>query len=88
MCMRITNPELGGALVPVFLAAHILFVNTAARRAPPPAVPPLSGFPASFGQWKLFQHDPIASEVSTELKGDRLLTQTCGPNPPGPLARC
>ncbi len=74
--MAITNPKWCGVLVPVFLAAQILFVNTAASGEHPPAVPPLSGFPAEFGQWKLFQQDPIASEVATELKADRLLSQT------------
>jgi EpsI family protein len=84
--MPITNPEWRGVLVPVFLAAQILFVNTAARGEHPPAVPPLSGFPAEFGHWKLFQQEPIAPEVATELKADRLLSQTYVRTPTGSLA--
>lgn len=84
--MPITKPEWCGALVPVFLAAQVLVVNTAASREHPPAAPPLSGFPAEFGQWRLFQHDPIPAEVATELRADRLLSQTYVQTPTGSLA--
>jgi len=84
--MPITNPEWRGTLVPVFLAVQILLVNTAASGERPPEVPSLSGFPVEFGQWKLFQQDPIAAEVAAELKADRLLSQTYVQTPNGSLA--
>jgi hypothetical protein len=74
--MPVTNPEWRGALVPVFLAAQILLIHAAASREHPPAPPPLSRFPVELGQWKLFHEDPIAMDVATELRADRLLSQT------------
>jgi EpsI family protein len=74
--MPITNPEWRGALAPVFLAAQILLVHAAASSEHPPAAPALSGFPVEFGQWKLFHEDPIAADVATELRADRLLSRT------------
>jgi EpsI family protein len=74
--MPVTNPEWRGALVPVFLAAQILLVHAAATGEHPPEIPALSGFPAQFGQWKLFHEDPIAADVAEELGADRVLSQT------------
>ncbi len=74
--MPVTNPEWRAALVPVFLAAQILLVHAAAIGEHAPAAPALSDFPAQFGQWKLFHEDPIAADVATELRADRLLSQT------------
>jgi EpsI family protein len=84
--MPVTNPEWRGALVPVFLAAQFLLVHAAASGEHPPAVPALSGFPAEVGQWKLFHEDPIAADVATELKADRLLSQTYIQTPTGSFA--
>jgi EpsI family protein len=75
-CMPVTSPEWRGAVVPVFLAAQILLVHAAATSEHPPRAPALSGFPAQFGQWKLFHEDPIAADVATELGADRLVSLT------------
>ncbi|HXJ40452.1 MAG TPA: EpsI family protein [Bryobacteraceae bacterium] len=74
--MPVTSPEWRGALVPVLLVAQILLVHTVASGEHPPAVPALSGFPAEFGQWKIFHEDPIAADMAAELRADRVLSQT------------
>ena len=84
--MPVTNPKWRWALVPVFLAAQVLLVHAVAGGEHPPAVPALSGFPAEFGQWKLFHEDPIAADVATELRADRLLSQTYIQTPTGSFA--
>ena len=72
--------------MPVFLAAQMLLVHAAASGEHPPAMPALSCFPAEFGQWKLFHEDPIAADVATELRADRLLSQTYIHSPTGSFA--
>jgi len=72
--------------VPVFLAAQMLLVHAAASGEHPPAIPALSGFPAEFAQWKLFREDPIAADVATELRADRLLSRTYIRTPTGSFA--
>jgi len=74
--MPVTNLEWRGALVPIFLAAQILLVHSAASGEHPPELPALSGFPAEFGRWKLVHEDPIAADVVKELMADRLFSQT------------
>jgi len=84
--MPFTKPDWRVALVPVFLAAQILLVHAVAGAEHPPAAPALSGFPAEFGQWKVFREDPIAADVATELGADRLLSQTYRQTPTGSFA--
>ena len=74
--MSVTDPKWRGALVPLFLAAQILVVHTAASGEHPPPPPALARFPAAFGQWKLFRGDPIDSAIEKELGADRLVSQT------------
>ena len=74
--MPVTSPKWRGALVPVFLVAQILLVHMAASGEHPPAAPALSDFPVAFGQWKLFHEDPIAADAATEVRADRILSQT------------
>jgi EpsI family protein len=81
--MPVTNPEWRGALVPVFLAAQILFIYAAVGREHPPAPPLLSRFPVEFGQWELSREDPVGADVARELGADALLSQTYVETPTG-----
>jgi EpsI family protein len=84
--MSVTNPKWRGALVPLFLAAQILVVHTAATGERAPAPPALDRFPATFGQWKLFRGDPIDATIARELGADRLVSQTYIETPTGSVA--
>jgi len=64
------------ALIPLFLLAQILIVQIAARGEHPPPAPAPEAFPASLGRWQLFRRDPIEDAVVTELRADRLVSQT------------
>jgi len=64
------------ALIPLFLLAQILIVQIAARGEHPPPTPAPEAFPASLGRWQLFRRDPIEDAVVTELRADRLVSQT------------
>jgi EpsI family protein len=79
--MSITDFKWRTALVPIFLAAQILVLHVAASNEHPPSPPALNGFPAVFGQWKLFRFDPIDPAVAAELRADRLVSQTYIENP-------
>ena len=74
--MSITASKCRGALIPLFLSAQILVIHVAASNEHPPSPPALNGFPAAFGPWKLFRFDPIDPAVATELRADRLVSQT------------
>jgi EpsI family protein len=65
-----------GALVPLFLAVQILAIRALAsgERSPPPPAP--ERLPLTFGPWKIFRGDPIDPVVATELRADRLVSQT------------
>ena len=56
--------------------AQILAIHAATGGEHRPAPPPLNGFPAVFGPWKIFRFDPIDPAVATELRADRLVSQT------------
>src|ERR1700730_4850411 len=79
--MSVTDSKWRSALVPLFLAAQILVLHVAASNEHPPSPPALTGFPAVFGQWKVFRFDPIDPAVATELRADRLVSQTYIENP-------
>lgn len=78
--------EWRGALVPVFLAAQILVIHAAASGERPPSPPAFAGFPMAFGQWRIFRVDPIEAAVATELRADRLISQTYIDRPSGSFA--
>ena len=84
--MSVTNREWRWAVVPVFLAAQILLIHAVAGSEHLPAPPPLSRFPAAFGQWKLFREDPVAADIARELGADGLLSRTYVETPTGSLA--
>lgn len=84
--MSVTNPKWRSALVPLFLAAQILVVYTAASREHPPPPPALDRFPAAFGPWKLLRGDPIDAAIARELGADRLVSQFYIETPTGPVA--
>jgi EpsI family protein len=79
-------PEWCRVLAPVFVAAQILVVHVAASGEHPPAAPPLAGFPATFGPWKVFRGDPIDAATARELGADRLVSQTYLETPTGSAA--
>ena len=83
--MSTINPEWRSALVPLFLAAQILVVHVAMGGEHPPP-PPLAGFPAVIGQWKLFRSDPIDAAIVKDLNADRLVSQTYRETPTGSFA--
>lgn len=74
--MSVIDPNWPSVLVPLFLAAQILAIHTAAGGERPPQSPAPGSFPAAFGQWKLFRGDPIDPAVAAELHADRLVSQT------------
>jgi len=84
--MPVTNSEWRWALVPVLLAAQILFIHAIAGVEHPPAPPVLSRFPAEFGQWKLLREDPIAADIAKELGADGLLSRAYVETTTGSLA--
>lgn len=69
-------PEWTKMLVPVFLAGQGLLVYVTAGTEHPPAPPPLSQFPATFGAWTQLREDPIDADVVNTLRADRLLSRT------------
>jgi len=74
--MHITRPNWRSVLIPLFLLAQILVIDVAASGEHPPPVPAPGAFPASLGRWQLFRRDPIEDAVVTELRADRLVSQT------------
>lgn len=64
------------ALVPLFLAAQILAIHTMASGERRPPLPAPERLPLAFGSWKIFRYDPIDPAVATELRADRLVSQT------------
>jgi EpsI family protein len=74
--MSSIDPKWHSALVPVFIAAQIVFIHAAASGERPPPIPPFARFPIAFGQWKLFRGDPLDAAVAEELHADRLVSQT------------
>jgi len=79
-------PERCGFLAPLFVAAQILVVHMAASGERPPEAPPLAGFPAAFGSWKVFRGDAIDAATAKELGADRLVSQTYLDTPTGSAA--
>ena len=79
-------PERCGFLAPLFVAAQILVVHVAASGERPPEAPPLAGFPAAFGSWKVFRGDAIDAAAAKELGADRLVSQTYLDTPTGSAA--
>jgi EpsI family protein len=63
-------------LVPVFVAAQILVVHTAAGGEHPPPAPALARFPAEAGQWRLIRQDPLDPEIAAALNSDVWVNQT------------
>jgi EpsI family protein len=63
-------------LVPVFVAAQILVVHTAAGGEHPPLPPAPARFPAEAGQWKLIRQDPLDPEIAAALNADFWVNQT------------
>ena len=63
-------------LVPAFLLAQAGLAHWAAGRERVPAAPALASFPAAFGEWRQLSEDPIAADVASELRADRLLSRT------------
>jgi EpsI family protein len=63
-------------VAPVFLLTQALLVHWAAGKERAPAPPALSGFPAELSGWRELREDPIAADVATELKADRLLSRS------------
>jgi len=74
--MSYIDPKWRSVLVPLFLAAQIVVIHAATGGERPPAPPAPGSFPTAFGQWKLFRADPLDPAVVTELRADRLVTQT------------
>ena len=74
--MSVIDPKWRSALVPLVVAAQILVVHVAAGGEHAPQPPALAGFPAVFGQWKLFRGDPIDAAIARNLNADRLVSQT------------
>ncbi len=56
--------------------AQIFAIHAATGGEHRPVPPPLNRFPAAFGPWKIFRGDPIDPAVVTELRADRLVSQT------------
>ena len=48
-----------------------------------PAPPDLPKFPSEFGEWKQLREDPIAADVTRELRADQLLNRTYVHTPTG-----
>ena len=74
--MHSISPSWRGALIPLFLVAQMAAVHVAAGGENPPPVPAQGGFPAALGPWRLFRSDPLDEAVVTELRADRLVSQT------------
>lgn len=54
----------------------MVLIHAAASGERPPSPPAPGSFPIAFGSWKLFRVDPIDAAVVTELRADRLVSQT------------
>jgi EpsI family protein len=63
-------------VLPVFLAAQALLVNWIGLAERPPAAPELSSIPDRLGAWSKLQDTPIAQDVASILRADRLLERT------------
>jgi EpsI family protein len=63
-------------LVPVFLLTQALVVHWAAGMERAPAPPALSSFASELGDWKQLREDPIAADISAELRADRSLSRS------------
>src|ERR1700720_3709438 len=84
--MSVTSPKWRGALVPLFLGAQMVVVQTEDSGERPPLPLALARFPGAFGQWKLFHDDPIDAATTRELGADRLVSQTYIESPTGSVA--
>src|SRR5262249_6988222 len=59
-----------------FLVCQAILVHCAASSERPPSPPDLSRLPPEFSGWKQIREDPIAADVRSELRADRLLSGT------------
>ncbi len=62
-------------LVPVFLMAQFVLVDSLSDHEHPPPVPSPAGFPSTAGEWKRAPTEPIDEASVRELNADRLFSQ-------------
>jgi EpsI family protein len=74
--MSITMLDRRIVLVPLLLLAQAPVVHWAAGRERAPKSPALWSFPSTFGAWRQLRDDPIAADVGSALRADRLLSRS------------
>jgi EpsI family protein len=63
-------------VLPALLVAQALLVNRISLAERPPAAPQLSSVPDHLGGWKEIQDIPIAPDIASTLRADRLMERT------------